>query len=88
MTKQKPKDLQELLDAYKKLFVEIQGKGKEVAIHMEFMRELTYILEFYNIFFKPEAYKNEEEYGRNAFIGYVLATLTEPIAHRTTSARF
>ena len=53
--------IKELLNAYEHAYISKYGT-KETKIEPNFLYELAYILEFYNIFFKPEAYKNEQEY--------------------------
>ena len=55
------KMIKKLLDEYNATFDKKQGK-EPYTIEPEYLSELAYILEFYNIFFKPEAYKNENEY--------------------------
>ena len=54
--------IKELLDSYEQMFIRMHGTDEECIIVPEFLYELAYILEFYNIFFKPKAYKNEQEY--------------------------
>lgn len=50
-----------LLEDYNEKFDKEHGDD-EYIIEPEYLCELVYILEFYNIFFKPPAYENEKEY--------------------------
>ena len=58
--KKQIKMVKELLDSYNRDF-DIKNGDQEYIINQNYLCELAYILEFYNIFFKPEAYKNEHE---------------------------
>lgn len=53
--------IRELLDEYNEKFNQKHGDN-DYIIETDYLAELAYILEFYNIFFKPKAYKNEQEY--------------------------
>lgn len=53
--------VKEMLDAYNRDY-ELKHGNSPYIVEENYLCELAYILEFYNIFFKQEAYYNEQEY--------------------------